>query len=192
MVPASMDDWKSIEKKIGDAVLRGVKEMDPLKIKESLEIRYGITVDTTLFDRARTDEKDSLRYFRALQDANATGSSSFAGILSSGYDGYKDSDIYVEIENIKKTRSHIIIGHITTVEGNDVKTAVTVIIKAVENDKTGQAKLGRSISMKTSAAVPDEFEHVYKSLSGFTQYRYNDYDNWKMSENDCPYLDGTM
>ena len=198
MVPDSIEIWKKIEVNIGDSVVKGVKEMDPVRIKDSLEKRYGITVDISLFEKARTDEKESQRYFRALKDANSTGSSSFSGILTPGYNGYKDSDLYLEVDNIRKTKSHIVIGHSTIVEGNNIKTSIIIKITAIDGDSKGEVKLGRTFIISTQGSSgftgtdAVDYGRIYKSLSDFTGYRYNDFNNWSYSEASCPYLDGSM
>lgn len=197
-VPASIDSWKAMEERIGEAVAKGVKEMDPVKVKESLEKRYGITVDISLFEKAKTDEKESVRYYRALKDPNATGSSSFAGTLSPGYKGYMESDLFYDIKETRKTKSHIIINHESNIEGNNIKTVITVRIIAIEGDKKRELRLTRSLYIPFSVnsgfigSVPADYEQISKSLSGITGFRYNDAADWKYSEAECPYLDGSM
>jgi hypothetical protein len=197
MVPASIDTWQKVEEKIGISVVKGVKELDVQKFKESIEKRYGIIVDISYFEKARTDAVESIKYFRALKDANASGSSSFTSILSSGYNGYLDSGLYTEIEEIKKTKPCIIISHDTSVNEKDIKTNIKVILLTNDENK-GTITLTRSMwwTAHRSGDVFDtnsvKYDEIYKALSRITEYRYTNYSGWGLSGGSDSFLDGTM
>jgi len=144
LVPSSIISWREIEENIGKSVAGGVKELDVQKFRECIEKRYGIIVDVTYFEKARTDAAESIKYFKALKMANATGSSSFTALLSSGYNGYLDSGLYIEIEEIKKTKPCIIISHDTSLDEKEITTNIKVSILTNDENK-GSVKLGRSM-----------------------------------------------
>ena len=87
------------------------------------------------FEKARTDAVESIKYFRALKDPNATGSSLSTAVLSSGYNGYLDSSLYLEIEEIKKNKPCIIISHDTLIDDNKIKTNIKISILANDVNK---------------------------------------------------------
>lgn len=197
MVPASIDTWQKVEENIGISVVKGVKELDVQKFKDSIEKRYGIIVDISYFEKARTDAVESIKYFRALKDANASGSSSLTSIFSSGYNGYLDSGLYTEIEEIKKTKPCIIISHDTSVNEKDIKTNIRVILLTNDENK-GTITLTRSMwwIAHRSGDVFDmdsiKYDEIYKALSRITEYRYTNYSGCGLSGGSDNFLDGTM
>lgn|GEM_PF-3398783 len=196
MVPASINSWRKIEENIGQAVVNGVKEMDVQKFRESIEKRYGIIVDIEYFEKARIDETESIKYYRALKDANATGSGSFTAILSTSYRGYLDSGLYTEVEEIKKTKPCVIISHNTVIDEKNIKTGITISLHANDPDK-GTVRIGRSmIWARTSGeenldARDVNYKAIYDSLSKITEYKYRTYDGKWFSSGDSMFLDGS-
>ena len=197
LVPSSIISWREIEEKIGKAVVDGVRELDVQKFKESIEKRYGIIVDITYFEKARTDAAESIKYFKALKTANATGSGSFTAMLSSGYSGYLDSTLYTEIEEIKKTKPCIIISHNTSIDEKDIKTKIKISIMANDADK-GTVRLGRTTggAIRSGGDSIDAgaigYDEIYKALSKITEYKYIDDGDWGLSRSNYFYLDGSM
>jgi len=197
LVPVSIDSWKEIEGNIGNSVVKGVKELDIQKFKESIEKRYGIIVDVSYFEKARTDAAESIKYFKALKDPNATGSNTYTAILSSGYNGYLDSPFYLEIEEIKKNKPCIIISHNTSIDGNEIKTDIKVSIVTNDANK-GALKLARSVcsTIRSGGDILDsstiKYDEIYKALSKITEYKYMEDDGWGLSRSNYLYLDGTM
>ena len=196
MVPASLFSWRKVEENISGSVIKGVKEFDVIKFKECVEKGYGISVDTTYFERARSDENDSKLYFRALKDANATGSRSFTAILSTGYNGYVDSALYTEIDEIKKNKPCIIISHDTTIDDNEVKSRIRISL-LVNDENNGELTLGRSMSWRRSGTDETfdvksiDYNAIYEGLVKITEYRYNNVSGWGLSGGESCYLDGS-
>ncbi|HQO39531.1 MAG TPA: hypothetical protein PK986_03585 [Spirochaetota bacterium] len=197
MVPASINTWKKIEENIGQAVVNGVKEMDVQRFRESIEKRYGIIVDITYFEKARLDEAESIKYYRALKDANATGSGSFTAVLSTGYRGYLDSGLYTQVEEIKKTRPCIIISHDTVIDEKNIRTGITISLYANDPDK-GTARIGRSMTWSNTAGEENfdvrdvDYKAIYDGLSKITEYKYRIYGGTVFSSGDSMFLDGSM
>lgn len=196
-VPAEIASWREFEENISTSVIKGVKELDVLKFKESVEKRYGIIVDTSYFEKARSDPNESIKYFRALKYANATGSNSFTAIMSTGYDGYLDSLLYTEIAEIKKTKPCIIISHDTVIEGKDINTEIKISLFA-NDESRGTTKLSRSMSwiLYGTDGVYDvrsiDYKAIYEALSKITEYKYNEYTGFKLSGKNSLFLDGSM
>ena len=53
LVPVSISSWRKAEENIGVSVVNGVKELDVQKFKESIEKRYGIIVDVSIFRKGQ-------------------------------------------------------------------------------------------------------------------------------------------
>ena len=69
-VPPKFENSAMLKANLDKSVINGIKDMNVQKLKEGLEKRYGIKVDTTYFDKARKDPATSALYFEAIKNKN--------------------------------------------------------------------------------------------------------------------------
>lgn len=174
-VPPKFENSAMLKANLDKSVINGIKDMNVQKLKEGLEKRYGIKVDTTYFDKARKDPATSALYFEAIKN------NSLNPHWTNTYTGYTDSEFYKEIEKIKKTKSYIYIFNQTLVQGDNASTSNTISIYVVKNGSIeGQAGLantfkhGRSGDGGFFSTGVVEFTTVYNYIRNMADYKFMD------------------